>query len=68
MIPTVPLPLSALVMKLLAKETGERYQSARGLRHDLDRCPTEWTSHGRIEPFPLGERDVADRFQIPQRL
>ena len=23
---------------------------------------------GRIEPFPLGERDVSDRFQIPQKL
>jgi predicted ATPase/signal transduction histidine kinase len=67
-VPSVPQPLSLLVMKLLAKETGERYQSARGLRHDLEKCLVEWTARGDIEPFALGERDVADRFQIPQRL
>jgi predicted ATPase/signal transduction histidine kinase len=67
-IASVPLPLSALVMKLLAKEAGDRYQSARGLRHDLERCLEQWTAHGRVEPFALGERDVADRFQIPRRL
>ena len=67
-VPSVPPLLSALVMKLLAKEAGERYQSARGLRHDLERALELWDRHGRIEPFALGERDVADRFQIPRRL
>jgi hypothetical protein len=57
-----------LVMKLLAKEAGERYQSARGLRHDLEKAWKSGHAHGRIELFALGERDVADRFQIPRRL
>ncbi|WP_437852557.1 AAA family ATPase [Sorangium sp. So ce363] len=66
--PWVPDVVSAILMKLLAKEAEDRYQSARGLRHDLERCLEPWSSRGTIEPFPLGERDVSDRFQIPQKL
>ncbi|WP_437895326.1 AAA family ATPase [Sorangium sp. So ce124] len=66
--PWVPDVVSAILMKLLAKEADDRYQSARGLRHDLERCLEPWSSRGTIEPFPLGERDVSDRFQIPQKL
>src|SRR5713226_5693538 len=50
----VPEPLSAIVMKLLAKNAEERYQTASGLEADLRRCLAEWQSHGRIDPFPLG--------------
>jgi hypothetical protein len=32
-------------------------QTASGLEADLRRCLTEWQSHGRIEPFPLGADD-----------
>ena len=49
-----PGPLSAIVMKLLAKTAEERYQTAAGLEADLRHCLAEWESHGRIEPFPLG--------------
>src|SRR6185436_6657206 len=34
----IPAPLSAVVMKLLAKTAEDRYQSARGLAEDLDQC------------------------------
>jgi predicted ATPase/serine phosphatase RsbU (regulator of sigma subunit)/tRNA A-37 threonylcarbamoyl transferase component Bud32 len=64
----VPLPLSAIVMKLLAKTAEERYRSARGLKADLDRCLREWQTTGRITPFPPGEKDATDRFSIPQHL
>ncbi|WP_437807424.1 AAA family ATPase [Sorangium sp. So ce1078] len=67
-VPSIPPQLSAIVLKLLAKAAEERYQSALGLRHDLDRCFAELGSRGAIEAFPLGQRDVSDRFQIPQRL
>ena len=52
----VPEPLSALTMKLLAKNAEERYQTASGLEADLRRCLAEWESHGRIDPFPLARR------------
>ena len=36
--PAMPPPLSAIVLKLLAKVAEERYQSAEGLKADLERC------------------------------
>ena len=64
----VPGPLSAIVMKLLAKTAEERYQTAAGVEADLRRCLAEWESHGRIDPFPLGAHDVSDRLLIPEKL
>jgi hypothetical protein len=66
--PGLPAVLSALVMKLLAKDAEDRYQSAAGLRLDLERCRDQWRRSGSIAPFPLGAEDVPDRLQIPQRL
>jgi predicted ATPase/signal transduction histidine kinase/GAF domain-containing protein len=64
----IPEMLSAIVMKLLSKPAGDRYQTALGLRADLLRCQEEWEKHGRIEPFQLGRDDITDRFSIPEEL
>jgi PAS domain S-box-containing protein len=64
----VPGPLSAIVMKLLAKTAEERYQTAAGVEADLRGCVAEWESHGRIDPFPLGVHDASDRLLMPERL
>src|SRR5262249_41221400 len=64
----VPAPVSAIVMKLLAETAEDRYQTADGLRHDLQRCRTRWEAEGRIDDFPLGERDIPDRLLIPEKL
>jgi predicted ATPase/signal transduction histidine kinase len=66
--PAVPLVLSQIVMKLLAKAPEERYQSAQSLQRDLDRCRAEWTRQGRVLPFLIAERDVSEHFAVPQRL
>jgi predicted ATPase/signal transduction histidine kinase/tRNA A-37 threonylcarbamoyl transferase component Bud32 len=66
-VPGLPPALSALVMKLLAKVVEERYQSADGLKADLERCQ-EGLLRGRLEDFPLGVHDFPSRFQLPQRL
>ena len=66
--PNIPGPVSAIIMKLLAKTAEERYQTAVGLKRDLERCLTGWETHGRIEEFPLGERDNPDRLLIPEKL
>ncbi|WP_437917134.1 AAA family ATPase [Sorangium sp. So ce302] len=68
LVPELPEVLSALVLKLLAKMAEDRYQTARGLKHDLERCLSAWRATGRIEPFPLAEHDVSGRFEIPQKL
>jgi predicted ATPase/signal transduction histidine kinase len=65
---TIPAPLSRLVMKLLAKTAEERYQTAAGVGHDLQRCLAEWESRGRIGEFPLAEHDVVARLLIPEKL
>jgi len=64
----VPELLSSLIMKLLAKNAEERYQTASGLETDLRQCLAEWQSHGRIDPFPLGAHDASDRLLIPKKL
>ena len=65
---TLPLALSQIVMKLLAKNAEDRYQSAYGLKMDLEACWQQWQAHNRITTFPLGQYDVSDQFQLPQKL
>ncbi|WP_188131156.1 trifunctional serine/threonine-protein kinase/ATP-binding protein/sensor histidine kinase [Paraburkholderia panacisoli] len=67
-VPAVPQPVSDIVKKLLAKLPEDRYQSAYGLRADLDRCLAQWLASGRIESFPLGTEDIPERFQVPHKL
>jgi len=64
----VPEPLSAIIMRLLAKSAEERYQTAAGLEADLRRCLTQWQSQGCIDPFTLGAVDSSDRLLIPEKL
>ncbi len=64
----IPEPISAIVLKLLAKTAEERYQTAAGLEADLRKCLTEWESVGQIKSFPLGRQDVPDRLLIPEKL
>ncbi|WP_434425885.1 sensor histidine kinase [Nannocystis pusilla] len=68
LVPAVPAVVSAVVLKLLAKLAEDRYQTARGLQRDLERCCAAWRADGRIEPFVLGTHDISDRLEIPQRL
>ena len=64
----VPRPVSAIVMKLLAKNAEDRYQTAAGLTADLRKCLADWESHRGIEPFPLGADDASDRLMAPEKL
>ncbi|MDB5857122.1 MAG: domain S-box protein, partial [Ramlibacter sp.] len=64
----IPPQVSAIVLKLLAKTSEERYQTAGGVEADLGRCLADWESLGQIAPFPLGTRDASDRLVVPERL
>src|SRR6266540_1195705 len=64
----IPGPVSAIVMKLLAKTAEERYQTAAGLERDLRRCLAQWEADRRIDAFPLGQQDRPDRLLIPEKL
>ncbi|APR87740.1 High-affnity carbon uptake protein Hat/HatR [Minicystis rosea] len=65
---TVPRAISNVIAKLLAKTAEERYQSAWGIKADLDTCRAELCARGRIAPFTLGSQDVPASFQVPQKL
>src|SRR6195256_6257081 len=64
----LPLPVSAIVSKLLAKTAEERYQTAAGVESDLRRCLAQWERQRRIEEFPLCEHDASDRLLVPEKL
>ena len=66
--PQIPEILSEIVKKLLAKTAVQRYQSALGLKADLEKCADEWMNTQHIAPFTLGEHDFSDKFDIPQTL
>jgi len=66
--PSIPPMINHIIMKLMAKTAEERYQSAFGIKHDLEMCLRQIEDVGNILPFPLGQRDISDRFFIPEKL
>src|SRR5499433_611450 len=65
---SVPAPVSAIIMKLLAKTPEDRYQTAGGVERDMRRCLAEWEARRRIDDFPLGLQDTPNQLLIPEKL
>ncbi len=66
--PQVPIGLSAIVLRLLAKTPEERYQSAYGLRYDLKHCLQDWQANGSISMFALGRVDRASQLNLTRQM
>ncbi len=66
--PEIPTAVVDIVMKLLAKTAEERYQSARGLLADLEKCLKQLEESGQIKDFTAGKLDRFGQFLIPQKL
>lgn len=64
----VPAGISAILQKLMAKNVEDRYQSAKGVRDDLQFCCDELVLNGDVPLFILGQTDVSPVFHIPQTL
>ncbi len=64
----IPKVLCDIVMKLMAKNAEDRYQSALGLKFDLENCLSQLQETGEIKRFPIAQQDVCDRFIIPDKL
>jgi predicted ATPase/signal transduction histidine kinase/DNA-binding response OmpR family regulator/tRNA A-37 threonylcarbamoyl transferase component Bud32 len=64
----VPVILSKIVMKLLAKNPEERYQSALGLKHDLEVLQKALPNLEPLANVHLGEKDFPGKLQIPGKL
>ncbi|TVP60296.1 MAG: GAF domain-containing protein [Nodularia sp. (in: Bacteria)] len=60
--------LCLIISKLMAKNAEDRYQSAYGLKHDLEQCRQQWEQTGNITTFELAQKDMSDRFLIPEKL
>jgi PAS domain S-box-containing protein len=65
---TIPKPVSDIILKLMAKNAEERYQSAWGIKADLETGFCQLAETGQIDSIQLGIQDVCDQFQIPQKL
>ncbi|PSB53671.1 serine/threonine protein kinase [filamentous cyanobacterium Phorm 6] len=68
LVPAISVMMNNIIMKLMAKTPELRYQSAAGLRYDLEKCSQQWQENGTISEFALGNRDICDRFVIPEKL
>ncbi|MCG3773512.1 MAG: Serine/threonine-protein kinase PrkC [Nitrospira sp.] len=66
--PRVPDAVAEVILKLIAKNAEDRYQSLFGLVADLEYCRDQWVKTGEIPSFTPGARDVSERFQVSQKL
>ena len=65
---SIPPALSNLVLRLLAKNPADRYQSAHGLAADLAQLRARARGGADLNDFALGESDHPHRLLTPQRL
>lgn len=66
--PDIPLVVSNMVLKLMAKAAEDGYQSADGIKADLAECLRQLETTGKINNFAIATQDLANRFQISQKL
>ncbi|MBW4505231.1 MAG: AAA family ATPase [Scytonematopsis contorta HA4267-MV1] len=66
--PEIPIVLSSIIAKLMAKNAENRYQSALGLKYDLETCLQQLKYFGKIESFQIAQRDICEKFIIPEKL
>jgi len=65
--PNIPIVISRIIMKLMEKNAEARYQSAWGLKADLEHCLKQLET-GNLNEFELGTHDISEKFLIPQKL
>ncbi|MCI5221899.1 MAG: serine/threonine-protein kinase PknK [Candidatus Electrothrix sp. AR4] len=68
--PHIPRIISDIVMKLLNKNAGDRYQSAFGVKADLEKCFESLPAVQKKTTlsFTLAQNDISGKFHIPQKL
>ncbi|MFG1316550.1 trifunctional serine/threonine-protein kinase/ATP-binding protein/sensor histidine kinase [Xanthobacter autotrophicus] len=64
----VPAVVDDILLKLVAKDPGHRYQSAESLQADLRLARAALAETGGMASFALGRGDLAPRAQVSRRL
>ncbi|WP_250655648.1 EAL domain-containing protein [Alkalimarinus coralli] len=64
----IPPLFDDILAKLLAKQSEDRYQSAKGIKHDLEKCLQQWQKTQQFERFEIGSYDRNEQLSIPQNL
>lgn len=65
---SIPQIISNIVVKLLAKNNEDRYQSAEGILADLRFCQSNISSLDQYKDYQIAEKDYSEKFRIPQKL
>jgi len=64
--PSIPIIVSNIVSKCMEKMPEQRYLSAYGLLSDLEECLTQLRASGKVQPFMLGQQDIAVKVLLSQ--
>jgi signal transduction histidine kinase/serine/threonine protein kinase len=66
--PEIPRVINNMILKLLNKNAADRYQSALGLKSDLDACAVQLEKKKKIIAFPLAQKDQLSSLSFSQKL
>lgn len=64
----IPDVVSNIILKLMAKDAGGRYQSISGVKYDLGQCRRKLRENGTIDYFDMGKKGHLTRFRTPASL
>jgi predicted ATPase/serine phosphatase RsbU (regulator of sigma subunit) len=65
---SIPIVISSIIQKLISKSPDDRYQSAAGLKIELEICSDQIRDTGKIYSLNPGQMDIIDHFSLPQKL
>ncbi len=65
--PDIPITISMIIMKLLSKNSADRYKSSMGIIDDLNKS-LEQIKKSLIKSFILSQNDVNDKFHVSEKL
>jgi PAS domain S-box-containing protein len=66
--PSLPKAITDLIMRLLAKNPDDRYQSAFGVMVDLETVLEQLKRTGRVGDLELAQEDYSSVFQLPDHI
>ena len=66
--PSIPVPISDMIMKLMKKNAEDRYQSAKGIIHDIDLMISDHKTDEMLRSVILAQRDTPETLLAQHKL